>query len=89
MINIAMKVLKWHFMIQKFFVQWQQVSLDLSVVADSLSAIKYAKVKPIRDENGIAVDFEIEGDFPKYGNNDDRVDEIAVESCENIYEKTS
>ncbi|MBE4907697.1 formate C-acetyltransferase [Bacillus luteolus] len=51
----------------------------LSVVADSLSAIKYAKVKPIRDENGIAVDFEIDGDFPKYGNNDDRVDEIAVE----------
>ncbi|MEC5306959.1 formate C-acetyltransferase [Bacillus thuringiensis] len=50
----------------------------LSVVADSLSAIKYAQVKPIRDENGIAVDFEIEGDFPKYGNNDDRVDEIAV-----------
>ncbi|PFN66601.1 formate C-acetyltransferase [Bacillus cereus] len=50
----------------------------LSVVADSLSAIKYAKVKPIRDENGIAVDFEIEGDFPKYGNNDDRVDEIAI-----------
>ncbi len=50
----------------------------LSVVADSLSAIKYAKVKPIRDENGIAVDFEIEGDFPKYGNNGDRVDEIAV-----------
>ncbi|MBE5090247.1 formate C-acetyltransferase [Bacillus thuringiensis] len=50
----------------------------LSVVADSLSAIKYAKVKPIRDENGIAVDFEIEGGFPKYGNNDDRVDEIAV-----------
>ena len=50
----------------------------LSVVADSLSAIKYAKVKPIRDENGIAVDFESEGDFPKYGNNDDRVDEIAV-----------
>ncbi|EDU39326.1 formate C-acetyltransferase [Clostridium sporogenes] len=50
----------------------------LSVVADSLSAIKYAKVKPVR-ENGIAVDFEIEGDFPKYGNDDDRVDEIAVE----------
>ncbi len=46
--------------------------------ADSLSAIKYAQVKPIRDENGIAVDFEIEGDFPKYGNNDDRVDEIAT-----------
>ena len=49
----------------------------LSVVADSLSAIKYAKVKPIRDENGIAIDFEIEGDFPKYGNDDDRVDDIA------------
>ena len=49
----------------------------LSVVADSLSAIKYAKVKTIRDENGIVVDYEIEGDFPKYGNNDDRVDEIA------------
>lgn len=51
----------------------------LSVVADSLSAIKYATVKPIRDENGIAVDYKIEGDFPKYGNNDDRVDSIAVE----------
>jgi len=51
----------------------------LSVVADSLSAIKFAKVKPIRDENGIVVDFEVEGDFPKYGNNDDRVDELAVD----------
>lgn len=50
-----------------------------SVVTDSLSAIKYAKVKPIRNENGVAVDFEIEGDFPKYGNNDDRVDSIAVD----------
>ncbi|WP_033826719.1 formate C-acetyltransferase [Bacillus andreraoultii] len=50
----------------------------LSVAADSLSAIKYAKVKTIRDENGLAVDYEIEGDFPKYGNNDDRVDQIAV-----------
>ena len=50
----------------------------LSVVADSLSAIKYAKVKTIRDENGIVVDYEVEGDFPKYGNNDDRVDQIAV-----------
>lgn len=50
----------------------------LSVVADSLSAIKYAKVKPIR-KDGIAVDFHIKGDFPKYGNDDDRVDEIAVE----------
>ena len=51
----------------------------LSVAADSLSAIKYAKVKPIRDEQGITVDFEIEGDYPKYGNDDDRVDSIAVE----------
>ncbi|WP_102338313.1 formate C-acetyltransferase [Collinsella provencensis] len=49
----------------------------LSVVADSLSAIKYAKVHPIRNENGTIVDFEIEGDFPKYGNDDDRVDSIA------------
>ncbi len=51
----------------------------LSVVADSLSAIKYAKVKCIRDEYGVVVDFEVEGEFPKYGNNDDRVDEIAVD----------
>ncbi len=51
----------------------------LSVVADSLSAIKYAKVKPIRNEEGIAIDFEIDGDFPKYGNDDDRVDSIAVD----------
>lgn len=50
----------------------------LSVVADSLSAIKYAKVKAIRDENGVAVDFETKGEFPKYGNNDDRVDELAA-----------
>lgn len=56
----------------------------LSVVADSLSAIKYAKVKPIRNEEGIAVDFEIEGDFPKYGNDDDRVDSIAKEVLEKI-----
>lgn len=49
----------------------------LSVIADSLSAIKYAKVKTIRDENGIVVEFEVEGDYPKYGNDDDRVDEIA------------
>ena len=51
----------------------------LSVAVDSLSAIKYAKVKPIRDENNIAIDFEVEGDYPKYGNDDDRVDSIAVE----------
>ncbi|MBE5819407.1 MAG: formate C-acetyltransferase [Clostridiales bacterium] len=51
----------------------------LSVVADSLSAIKYAKVKVIRDETGLATDYEIEGDFPKFGNDDDRVDSIAVD----------
>lgn len=51
----------------------------MSVVADSLSAIKYAKVKTIRNEEGIVVDYEVEGDFPKYGNDDDRVDEIAKE----------
>jgi formate C-acetyltransferase len=59
----------------------------LSVVADSLSAIKYAKVKVIRDENGIAVDFETEGDFPKYGNNDDRVDSIAVDIVKSFMKK--
>ena len=51
----------------------------LSVVADSLSAIKYAKVKAVRDENGIVVDYEVEGDFPKYGNDDDRADDIAYD----------
>ena len=50
----------------------------LSVVADSLSAIKYAKVKTIRNEEGLVVDYEIEGDFPKFGNDDDRVDNIAI-----------
>ena len=59
----------------------------LSVVADSLSAIKYAKVKPLRDEDGIVVDYEIEGDFPKYGNNDDRVDKIAVDLVKNFMAK--
>ncbi len=61
----------------------------LSVVADSLSAIKYAKVKPIRDEDNIIVDFEIEGDFPKYGNDDDRVDNIAKEVLEKVYKELS
>lgn len=51
----------------------------ISVAADSLSAIKYAKVTPVRDEHGVTVDFKVEGDFPKYGNDDDRVDDIAVE----------
>ncbi|MCR1876671.1 formate C-acetyltransferase [Paraclostridium bifermentans] len=59
----------------------------LSVCADSLSAIKYAKVKTIRNEEGIVVDFEVEGDFPKYGNNDDRVDDIAVELVESFMNK--
>ena len=51
----------------------------LSIAADSLSAIKFARVKPVRNENGIAVDFTVEGEYPKYGNDDDRVDDIAVE----------
>ena len=59
----------------------------LSVVADSLSAIKYAKVKAIRDEDGIVVDYEITGDYPKYGNDDDRVDSIAVEVVSNFMNK--
>ena len=59
----------------------------LSVAIDSLSAIKYAKVKPIRNEQGIAVSFEIEGDYPKYGNDDDRVDDIGVALTEKFYQK--
>ena len=59
----------------------------LSVVADSLSAIKYAKVRTIRDEDGLAVDYEIEGDFPKYGNNDDRVDDIAADLVKRFMNK--
>ncbi len=59
----------------------------LSVVADSLSAIKYAKVKVIRNEDGLAVDYEVEGDFPKFGNDDDRVDQIAVEITKKFMNK--
>lgn len=59
----------------------------LSIAADSLSAIKYAQVKPVRDENGIAVDFEISGDYPKFGNNDARVDDIACELVERFMSK--
>ncbi len=59
----------------------------LSVVADSLSAIKYAKVKAIRNEDGLVVDYEVEGDFPKYGNDDDRVDEIAVNLTKTFMDK--
>ncbi len=82
-----------HFMHDKYCYESLQMSLHdrhvkryfatgiagLSVVADSLSAIKYAKVKVIRDENGIATGYEVEGDFPKYGNDDDRVDSIAAD----------
>ncbi len=59
----------------------------LSVVADSLSAIKFAKVRPIRNEKGIAIDFEIEGEYPQYGNNDERVDEIAASLVETFMTK--
>ena len=59
----------------------------LSVVADSLSAIKYAKVKPIRNKEGLAIDFEIEGDFPKFGNDDDKVDNIAKEVLDKLYQE--
>ena len=81
-----------HYMHDKYYYEAAQMSLidtdvkrsfatgiaGFSHVVDSLSAIKYAKVKPIRDEDGIAVDFEIEGDFPRYGNDDDRADDIAI-----------
>ena len=56
-----------------------------SVLIDSLSAIKYARVKPIKDERGLIVDFEVEGDFPKFGNDDDRVDQIAQEIARNFF----
>lgn len=59
----------------------------LSVVTDSLSAIKYAKVKPVRDKDGIAIDFKIEGNFPKYGNDEDKVDNIAKEVLEKFYKE--
>ena len=61
----------------------------LSVAVDSLSAIKYAKVKPIRDENGITKDFEIEGEYPQYGNDDDRVDSIAKEVLQKMFDELS
>ena len=61
----------------------------LSVAADSLSAIKYAKVKPIRNKEGIAIDFEIDGDYPKYGNDDDRVDNIAKDILDKMFKELS
>jgi formate C-acetyltransferase len=59
----------------------------LSVVADSLSAIKYGRVKPVRDPSGLVVEYQTEGDFPKYGNNDDRVDAMAVQLMRTFMEK--
>jgi len=88
--NDSMNII--HYMHDKYYYEKAQMALidtnpsiniaygiaGLSIVADSLSAIKYAKVKPIRNEEGLTVDFEIEGDFPKYGNDDDRVDFLAA-----------
>ena len=90
-----------HYMHDKYYYEKAQLALmdkdivrklgcgiaGFSVAVDSLSAIKYAKVKPIRNKQGISVDFEIEGDFPKFGNNDDRVDKIAVELVERFMQK--
>jgi len=59
----------------------------LSVAVDSLSAMKYATVRPVRDETGLAIDYVVEGDFPKFGNDDDRVDTIAVELVESFMQK--
>ncbi len=87
--NESMNII--HYMHDKYYYEKGQMALidtnprinlaygiaGLSIVADSLSAIKYAKVKPVRNEDGLTVDFVIEGDFPKYGNDDDRVDLIA------------
>ncbi len=87
--NESMNII--HYMHDKYYYEKAQMSLidtnprinlaygiaGLSIVADSLSAIKHAKVKPVRNEDGLTIDFAIEGDFPKYGNDDDRVDLIA------------
>lgn len=90
-----------HYMHDKYYYESAQLALKdtrldrtfatgisgLAVAADSISAIKYGKVKVIRDENGVAVDFETENDFPRYGNNDDRVDEIAAWLVKQLYTK--
>ncbi|MEI6498942.1 MAG: formate C-acetyltransferase [bacterium] len=92
-----------HYMHDKYYYERAQMALldsepyrvmafgaaGLSVVADSLSAIKFARVKPIRNEYGIATDFEIEGEFPQYGNDDDKVDSIAVELVEGFSKELS
>lgn len=94
--NESMNII--HFMHDKYYYEKAQMALidtnpkiniaygiaGLSIVADSLSAIKHAKVKPVRDENGLTVNFQIEGDFPKYGNDDDRVDHIARDVVEHF-----
>jgi formate C-acetyltransferase len=100
--NVYVKALNViHFMHDKYNYESLQMSLHddkvyrtmacgiagLSVVADSLSAIKYAKVKVIRNAEGLAVDYEVEGDYPAYGNNDDRVDQIAVDLVEQFMNK--
>ncbi|WP_066217855.1 formate C-acetyltransferase [Formosa haliotis] len=94
--NDSMNII--HYMHDKYYYEKAQMALidtnpainiaygiaGLSIVADSLSAIKYAKVKPIRNEEGLTVSFEIEGDFPKYGNDDDRVDVFAHDAVEDF-----
>jgi formate C-acetyltransferase len=89
-----------HFMHDKYYYEKAQMAFvdtdpgidmaygaaGISIIADSLSAIKYAKVKPVRDENGLTVDFKIEGEFPKFGNDDDRVDSIADEITAYFFE---
>ncbi len=90
-----------HFMHDKYYYEKAQLAFmdkdvvrklgcgiaGFSVVVDSLSAIKYARVRPVRNADGIAVGFDIEGDFPKYGNNDDRVDEIATDLVKRFMDK--
>ena len=90
-----------HYMHDKYFYERLEMALHdrdilrtmafgiagLSVVADSLSAIKYAKVQPIRDETGLVVDYEVTGDFPTFGNNDDRVDQIAADLVKTFMDK--
>ncbi len=94
--NDSMNII--HYMHDKYYYEKAQMALidtnpdiniaygvaGLSIVADSLSAIKYAKVKPVRNEQGLTIDFEIEGDFPKYGNDDDRVDIFAHDAVEDF-----